>query len=499
MPTPLDLPRQSGCRKRLFSNLPTRRAALFTEFSALAAVAVLIVASLVTISPLRVDSRRHFVTGYNAAVHGVFSENQPPIDPPPSPTSEAEPLYPAMIAAGITIIPGADDQSLNCYWEARKPCGEILSHHRLIVNGSIFALWVLSLAWGAYRLFGGVRASSLVGVIGLTAYPILSYVDYYYREPLAGVLVLLHALALLGFVEGGRAIRGKAVLVGVTAGLLPLVLSPFLYYLPIAICLVLVKLVRIDGKMLVRRWTSLASILFLLVFSFGPAALWLIRNEAYAVDSRSLQIAGKSQDVLNVRLAYNSMNRSEYFAAWLYWSFPEFGRDFRVGSYENGGAVERLIRNKEESFYRLGRHRPEQIPLRNPEARPITSILEAWPEHVATTPLFLWRGIVPYGQFEPDFGGHGILGAFWGVAGRVLSTSFLSVIVFCLVLRRGWGVVVFSVPILFLISVYAVGSHFFPRYSVPALSEFILVGGCPLGAVIGSGHVRQRFRKWSDQ
>jgi hypothetical protein len=287
----------------------------------------------------------------------------------------------------------------------------------------------------------------------------------------AAALLLAASAALVAAWRSGR-VRNFA-LAGLCFGLLALTKAAF-FYVFIGLVAFLAALVVIGARKLERK-AALARILALALAFAAIVVPWMTRNY---VQLGQFQVAERGGVVLYLRALKNEISWEQYQGAFYYWApvplQPAIGAALGFGpaDLKRGGRLERFHRVPEAEFYRediaawhAGRPDDAITFIRKALAeelrltrlaeetgaeradtimqREALNMIAANPSrHLATTPLFLWRG------------------AFF--AFPVLLAAFLYA-----AWRRNYPFLVFVVPGLGSLVFFGLVTHFLPRYSVP--------------------------------
>jgi len=316
----------------------------------------------------------------------------------------------------------------------------------------------------------------------------------------AAAAMLTAATALLVAAWRNRRISAF-VSAGLAFGLVALIKAAFLYvFVGLLVALLCLALL---GRSDLRR--GIAGIGALAVAFAVAVVPWMARNYFTLGD---FQLSERGGIVLLVRAMKNEMTADEYKGAWYVWA-PErlrpmigAGLEFSERDLQRGGRLQRLNRTaqadfhdddvaaelagapeKAISFYRKARAERVKLarlaepdaasPTTNVEAalteRALTMIAENPARHLATTPLFLWRGAF----FAFPMLTMALLYALW---------------------RREFALGVLALPAFGLVLFYALFSHFIGRYSVPAspvaVACLVVLGKSAVEALRGALWVR---------
>jgi hypothetical protein len=425
-------------------------------------------------APPRVDGLRYFSTAYNVAVEGVYS-NQMPGEGELVPDNRWEPLYPIVLAPGVALAAAVTGEDLACFLEGDAPCSQ---WHRWLKLPNVLSLLglVAATAWVARGLLGSETAAlasaAIVGLLYL--YP--SYVDSYFAEILAALLVTLHAGFLAETVRQQHRSFGYAVASAGALGLAVLTNAVFLYWIPIAAVCLFAALVRprrgIRGE---ARQVIAVGVVFLVVALAVPAP-WVARNVATVPDASAWQLRSGGGGILSKRVELASMSRVEYAAAWVYWSTPTYGPRL-ASAWLPEESYRRLVRAEEDSFYQVVRRGEGRVP-RGDTGAAVRLYVDELGRQALLTPLVAYRGTVPWAQFN-----------FTGQPGWLAPLRVAQELLFRLMILAVPAMVwsafragrrdasLLWAPAVFSIGFHATITHYLPRYSVPigALAAIAIV------------------------
>jgi len=441
---------------------------------ALVAVALVLSWSrLITNERVDGDDLETLTMAVNLRYHGVASlEAQPPY----APSMYREPVPVATTALAIVLADAVFGRaSAEAYLAGERA--------RFLKLQNLFWLGLLccSAFWAAYLL----TSSRLIGALAvvLVNFDVIPLVEVGLRPLLVDSLMAeLPATALL-LTTGAllvAAVRARSsgyfVLAGLSFGLLALTKAAFLYvFVGFALVLLAVALLKLRGPELKAGLGRVA----VLAAVFGAVvAPWMARNYVQLGD---FQLAERGGVVLYLRALKNGMSADEYRGAIYFWApkplQPMLASMLGISAsdFQRGGRLQRLNRLPDADFYRddiaawraakpdeaitfirkalaeqlrlqqlaeaSGSAQPADVVL---QQRAIGMIAEDPARHLATTPLFLWRG------------------AFFPLPVLLVALAYA-------VWRRDYAFGVFVLPGLGTIAFFGLLTHFLPRYSVPVL------------------------------
>jgi hypothetical protein len=412
----------------------------------------------------------------NLERHGVISLDE---NPPLTPTNYREPAPVIVSAAGIKLIDAALGQAPpEDYFHGERV--------RLLKYQNILWLGLLSLgAFWTLRYFIGSFYLALLGTL-LVNYPFSGshsesdLIDNLFTDIPAAAVLMLASLAV------AVAVRGRSPIVcavaGLLFGILTLIKAATLYvFVGTASVWACVYLLRQAApfRVLVRD-------LAVMVVAFGcVVGPWMYRNYVLIGSAHIAQRAGV---VAMYRAVYDQMTPEEYRGTFYVWAPPRLqgiiGRSlgFSAADLDRNGRLQRINETGSEfaaddlaaeragapdrtlSYYRQAR--AERVKLEkelskagNPQPeiaaddllkdRAMKIILEHPWRNLALTIAFLWRGA---------------------------NFAFPALVIGLLVAvrQRRYEFLVFAAPAFGTVMLYALFTHFIPRYDAPALSIAIV-------------------------
>ena len=392
-----------------------------------------------------------------------------------------EPFVPAIWGVMDRTRQGIGFESVrrDCLGENPPPCPS--SYAPLKIVNLAFLLVGAVVAFVLVRQLGGATWLAC-GAFLLTAQngQLLVGVDRFYTEPHAATLLILTAFFAFRMFHRRRLADG--VWLGLTLAALVLTKVVFVY-LWIFIALAFVALDAIDRRL--DGSTALLVTVFL-GSHFIPVVAWMARNHS-AIGSFTV-VEGRSTGVLLTREAYHNMRDDEFAAAFWYYVPVTKHRSGDDGAAAT--SIERVAPFNPNSFRR------SRSVDRDRSAEDILSGLLTEPlRHLRISLLLAWRGVFlarsVSGPSPPDrdLGYSAQANAQrlaeqwellpwprWGVPFNALFSTihhlagFLSLLVvpawFWLARKRS-DVVLIALPALYCHGVYAMATHFIPRYADP--------------------------------
>lgn len=404
------------------------------------------------------DAYENLTAAYNLVHHGVISIDDAPGQTAPEASEYREPVPILVLAAYISALPSLEEPSLDQLVDIHA---ETLKRSNMLwgVVLSVIVFVTVARYTGSYALaaFGTVAAD-----LGLA-----EHYNGLYSEVAAAALLAATCAAAATAVR--RRHIGWMFATGLLAGVVALTKAAFLYAaVGLILCLAAVG-----------AWRRLRAREDFALRAAGVAALglalaiapWMVRN--YLHFDR-LTLSSRGGQVLLTRALKNGMSAEEYRGAWFAYAPRPLrwitGRltGFDKRDLQAGGRLVRLVRYADlrdrsapttgdvdgaVSYFAKAKAMRTALELRHPEAdvlaiddmlkRRAFELIRADPgAHLATTPLFLWRG-APYVFL--------VLLAGIGYAA----------------VRRRWWLFAYAAPAMALVVFYALLTHFIPRYGDP--------------------------------
>ncbi|MCG8547305.1 MAG: glycosyltransferase family 39 protein, partial [Alphaproteobacteria bacterium] len=262
------------------------------------------------------DALRYIDYAVNLHLHGAFGLSKGVLSTAAAPGNQNTPLYPAWIAAMMTLDPGLRE-SLLCIVQdrtQRAACpmhfGWFVSAQLLFASITVFAVWLL-----ARRLTRSLLIAWIAAGFAILAEAPYGYANQFLTE---AVLLPLFSLFILFLVLAYQDRKPAWLLAaGLTLGLATLT-RPGYEYLFYAVAIVLAVLaIRFRTK------TAAASVVLFAVAFAVTVAPWMLRNKQHF---DSLALTSKyGGAILAQRIAFNRMSWPEVATAFVHW-FPDFGQ-----------------------------------------------------------------------------------------------------------------------------------------------------------------------------
>ena len=392
-----------------------------------------------------------------------------------------EPLMPAIWAAmdSAQQLIGFEPVPRDCLATGAPPCPLIYSYLKivnvafLVMAAAIAFLFVRQLTGGVWLACGAFLLTAQNGQL-------LISVDRFYTDPHAATLLILTAFFAFRMLHLRRLTDG--LLLGLTLAALVLTKAIFVY-LWIFIAMAFVASDALNYRL--GRSTAVLLSVFL-ASHFLVVGAWMARN--HAAIGKFTVTEGRQGSVLRTREAYHSMRDDEFAAA--FWYYLPVAKNHLGNLGFASASVERIHPSGRNSFRQEGLVDLGQTPGEIRDAL----LAEPW-QHLKISLLLAWRGVFlarsVSGPSAPDrdlgYSPHtdslrladtwGItLWPRWGVPfNTVLSTilhlaGFLSLLVvpaWFWLARKRIDVVLIALPALYCHGVYAVATHFIPRYADP--------------------------------
>lgn len=451
------------------------------------------------------DATRNRTIAFNVAKYGVYSLSTADL-PNPEPTLQREPLYPYYMALVLRLFSDPAQLSVACFNEAPECAAE-----RLLLHRANLALY-LALVWAfAAAAFLMIRQRWVVIVLML----MLFSVDHFQysinlTELPAALLLIIHAMFLYRIAAEARPSKysyAYALISGIALGMLMLVKVIFQYWLILLAVGILAWGLWQRRKGLARLgpYTAVACVALLIILP------WLLRNY---VTFNSFRIAGGDAAVLALRTEFLSMTATEYAAGFAFFA-PRSLRHALLQNFDESD-YQRFIRETADSrnvdsFYFRGSTGTGLVGERaqalygNVDASSMYSaalslIRERWPQHLATTLLFAWRGAFIDG-YVGAYQGHlavtapiinAIYRLYWRTLGLVMALSVPSMLgaAAYALWKRHWPLLLFLMPALYSYGIHAVATHYIPRYSAPLVPIFLIAIGLLLCLIAQHLHPR---------
>jgi 4-amino-4-deoxy-L-arabinose transferase-like glycosyltransferase len=431
----------------------------------------------------RADYYHYVAMAYNVARYGVMGHRES--SPMPArPSRLREPMYPLTLAVGLTLSEGALEESLRCV--ARKSACAGYRENLMLVNIVTITVLIALVFVAARIVTSSWIAAYLAGFLMISANFFVKYNSQIAltSEPLAALLLLVHALFLFLLVRERRGKLLFAALAGLSLGLLVLTKAVFQFWpLLIASGCILFLAYRFRK----HHFAFLPTVLVLVLTSLAPPAAWSVRNYHHFGDFKLSDRGGRA---LLGRAVFLDMTPSEYRGALCAWApsrpraiqqlacegVPDTDLARFNRTKEAQGTFDKFKVRKKEEYERL-----KSQGLTNQSwddyygDAAVTMIRENVVKHISQIPLFFYRGmwinvkprhenidVLPFSLAVP-FKTFGNL--ITNLAGLLLPSGLL-VGLFALLWRR-YDVLLFVLPALYSIGVHSVFTTYISRYSTP--------------------------------
>ncbi len=436
---------------------------------------LLIALTLVKIYPLEEkkeinwnDSAENLTFAYNISKYGIFSDSREDI-PEITPSFKREPLYPLLMAFMMKVSP------------VKPKLDDILTQaknsHSLIIFLKCLNILVLLLIGSTIYVVAQLlelgKASATVAVLLTVLNEAFLYsLQVFNTESLASLFIILLSISSYINVKSSSGISQtidpiqqqllvpqkfrsrfhqkqwlSAIVAGISLGGLILVKAVFLY---LGIFLFFVYIIIYSKT---RLKAVLKNCILILFIGYLTCGIWQFRNYR---EFGSYAVAGRSGEILAIRAEFTKMSWQDYPYAFCAYT-PICGDPVMKNLMpETYGLFDRENSN---GFYRRTKNRIKLMQFDGDGAQLNLSLEEElsenslriikknWLMNVGLIFVFLYRGtITNFPYFIP----------------------LLCVVPRCFQ-REKWEMIIFLLPTLYSISIYAVLSHYIPRYSVPLL------------------------------
>jgi hypothetical protein len=137
----------------------------------------------------------------------------------------------------------------------------------------------------------------------------------------------------------------------------------------------------------------------------------------------------------------------------------------------------------------------------------LTILRERWPQHLALTLSFAYRGAFVDGYFgvmhiHPVFQPFDTVRrgqrTIMGLLAMTFIPSLIGVAVYSL-RKRQWALLALLLPALYSFAIHAVATHYIPRYSAPLVPVLVLALGVAVQGIAAALYARWRKRKTRSQ
>ena len=404
------------------------------------------------------------------------------------------PGYPLFLATVFALSPEFPSLTHACISDTQCDAAVPVRRRVQRLTALIAAVTVAAVFLVAHTWTGSWLISIAAWVFYLILLP-----SSYIASVLAACLLFVHAVLAAETWRRPRCVTGA--ISGVALGLLVLTKAVFQYWL-VGVALVCAVGLWWDGS---RRRALLPACLALLLGAGVVTLPWMMRN---ALQVEHFGISGRSGEVLAIRAEYGRMTWSEVrgaFAFWLptnnaavretalQWLEPdEFGyRRFDRGN--PAGFFRRTKNNTGEVAARADRLEPgwrqyqgkDQVAYDAVLARASADLIrEDWLKQAVLTLAFLERGISirPHFSYKNRFSGYlrpflAPMTFIYGLAQlcRYLLLPAVGLMAMVAWRRRRFELGFLLLPVLYVLGIHALATHFEPRYAYPVVPLLVLV------------------------
>lgn len=259
------------------------------------------------------DQREYMVLAYNIYSHGVFSDKET-YEHPMKPALRREPMYPALLALGLSLSPKPQPLTLSCLRTGSNECTplRIFLKKAHLLGLLATALGAMGIAWS---VFGTAGPAYVAFVFTAFSTRLLGLTDHFMSENLA---LPLFVFASWSFMEATRRARVDLfVLAGVLFGALLLTRAVFMYFWLVALVVVLATATR-HFKGVDRRRVFAGALAFVLL-NLSCVGGWMYRNYLHTGEYVFTLRYGNQ---LAKRAAFTSMNARQHLAAFVAYTPP---------------------------------------------------------------------------------------------------------------------------------------------------------------------------------
>ena len=404
------------------------------------------------------------------------------------------PGYPLFLATVFALSPEFPSLTHACISDTQCDAAVPVRRRVQRLTALIAAVTVAAVFLVAHTWTGSWLISIAAWVFYLILLP-----SFYIASVLAACLLFVHAVLAAETWRRPRCVTGA--ISGVALGLLVLTKAVFQYWL-VGVALVCAVGLWWDGS---RRRALLPACLALLLGAGVVTLPWMMRN---ALQVEHFGISGRSGEVLAIRAEYGRMTWSEVrgaFAFWLptnnaavreaalQWLEPdEFGyRRFDRGN--PAGFFRRTKNNTGEVAARADRLEPgwrqyqgkDQVAYDAVLVRASADLIrEDWLKQAVLTLAFLERGISirPHFSYKNRFPGYlrpflAPMTFIYGLAQlcRYLLLPAVGLMAMVAWRRRRFELGFLLLPVLYVLGIHALATHFEPRYAYPVVPLLVLV------------------------
>lgn len=469
--------------------------------------------------PLTSDGQQNLQLGIRLAEEGHFKYSHNDIG-----YHEREPFVPFLLAA-IEITRqalGQDPVTLDCLRPAQTAavleCLPTVTPYKVLnvlflllaaVGAFFIVLWLTEIKWLAYATL----------ILTTQHARLLRSADHFLTEvPAAALMVATAALSLLALTR-----RHPAYGVSLGLALAALVLTKVIFaYLWIVVAITLLVSDLLNRKL---DRSSVALVGFFLVAYFTPIGVWMARNYVMSGDF-SLVTGQRAAAVWSIRASYNEMRDDEFAAGFLYYppitnrylaslgipreSYERFSTTdeagFRQVGFRNLHSRGKVLRDeKNMGSVPPGKTFGQWLAVTLASEAQERMLADPW-QHLKVSLLLAWRGVnrccgaglgynwafnaprlaESWGFADwPRWGGLSHSAAF----SLAHLAGFLALIAapLCFWLTHSqFNVILITLPALYSHGMYAVSSHFIPRYAEPEIPLQIVAAALIISLTLAS-------------
>ena len=426
------------------------------------------------------DASYHIRTGYNLYKHQTHSLDK---EAPFKPTAYREPAPSAFVA----LIIASNSKLRNIDIDAILAGGdglEILRYAQLpiCIISAFLAMYLVYLL--TKNMIYGYIALFLVGFSNSLLFSAWSI----NTEHLAALFAVCTSISLYKAVK----VKSKKyfAFLGISLGLLVLTKGVFIYciYFLLIFLPLLAKAGVFEKKKILIRMVVLAAAYFAL------AGSWMVRNY---VHFNRFYVTGRGGVIVLVRAEYNTMNSTEYFGSFLWWTPSNYihqkliPRFYGENALFKGGALWRLRRNNYETGHlRRATNKRKELMSKSGTGETIAidkelkslakgKVLAHSFRHILTTIPMAWRGIFVENTYARNL--EIICDRNFGLA-HPFSTAIVNPVAIGLayfgslfflalsgVRKKKWELLAITLPSLYLYGINSFVTHNIPRYNQPII------------------------------
>ena len=417
--------------------------------------------------------------------------------PHPHPYFRREPGYPLYLASVFALSPEFRSLTQSCVSDARCEAAAPVRRRVQRLTSFLAAITVASTFLMTHAWTGSWPISIASGVFYLILLPLTDI-----SGVLAASLLFVHAVLAAKAWRKPRLVTGAVS--GTALGLLVLTKAVFQYWL-VGVALIWAVGLWWDGS---RRRSLLPACVALLVSASALTLPWMMRN---AVQVGHFGISGRGGELLSIRAEYGRMTWSEVRGAFAFylptrnetlrqavrrWLEPEvfgyarFDRDNPAGFYRRAKTRTGEVAARADLLEPGWRQRVTEHGVGRDEVRARASaelFREDWLKQAVLTLVFLERGtFFETRYYDRSYGAADDTYRRFMWAPMTLMQSLAKQLRYLLLpalglmlvtawRRRSFEMGFLLLPVLYVLSIHAVATHYLPRYSYPAVPLLVLV------------------------